>query len=90
MMYAACFWASCVLETFGATGLVVAAMSAECDGKTRAAASVRLRAGAFSSRPARDGVVVRPVALGVTEASRGARCTAAATLSTSFGTTPGA
>ena len=26
-------------------------MSAECDGKTRAAASVRLRAGAFSSRP---------------------------------------
>ena len=77
--------ASCVLETFGATALVVAAMSAEREGKSRAEASRRLSAGASRARPACEGVTVRAVALGVTDASRGARWTAAATLVTSAG-----
>ena len=79
-----------MLETFGATGLVVAGMSAECEGKTRADASARFRAPSFSARPSCEGVTVSPVALGDTEASRGARRIAAATLSTSCGTTPAA
>ena len=75
--------ASCAVETFGATALVVVAMSAGREGKSRAEASRRLSAGASRARPPRAGVTVRPVALGVTEASRGARRTAAATLVTS-------